>query len=105
LVATVKAATQKVVVSKGLGHLAYQFNVEGEGEGAFYLELDHGKINVEPYEYYDRDVIIVLTADVLLEMVAGRIKPMEALTNGQIRVYGEVDKIKLLPLGHSREKV
>ncbi|MBP3579292.1 MAG: SCP-2 sterol transfer family protein, partial [Lachnospiraceae bacterium] len=59
LVARVKDAMKVVQVSRQVGHVAYQFNVEGEGEGYFYVELDDGKVNVEPYEYYDRDLIIV----------------------------------------------
>ena len=104
LFATVRNATQNTVVSKGLGHVAYQFNVEGEGQGAFYLELDHGKINVEPYEYYDRDLIIVTTGEVLLQMTEGEVRPMEAYTNGQIHVYnGDPKKLELLPFGCSRK--
>lgn len=104
LVATVRTATQNTVVSKVLGHVAYQFNVEGEGEGAFYLELDHGKINVEPYEYYDRDLIIVTSGKVLLQMTTGEVKPMEAYTNGQIKIYdGDPKKLELLPFGCGRK--
>ena len=28
-------------------HLAYQFNITGEGEGAFYAEVKDGKLYVE----------------------------------------------------------
>ena len=38
-------------------HLAYQFNIVGEAEGIFYVEVKDGKLYVEPYEYFDRDVI------------------------------------------------
>ena len=99
LVAQVKAATQKMRVSKGLGHMAYQFNVEGEAEGAFYLEISGGKINVEPYVYYDRDMIIVTTANVILQMLEGGLQPMEAYINGQLKAYGDIDQLKVLPLG------
>ena len=99
LVDIVKEATKKKIVSKLLGHVAYQFNVEGEAEGAFYLEVSEGKINVEPYEYYDRDLIVVTTADVIIQMVEGRLEPMEAYTNGLIKAYGDEDYLKLLPLG------
>ena len=43
LVAIVKDATKKRIVSKLMGHVAYQFNVEGEAEGAFYLEVAEGQ--------------------------------------------------------------
>ena len=32
-----------------------EFEIEGEAEGAFYVELLDGKVDVEPFEYYDRD--------------------------------------------------
>lgn len=99
IVERVKNATSKANVSRAVGHIAFQFNVEGEGEGAFYLEISDGKVYVEPYEYYDRDVVIVTTADVLMQMTEGGLQPMVAYTNEQIRVYGNIDHLKVLPLG------
>lgn len=97
LVQKVRDAVKKAKVSKTVGHVAFQFNVEGEAEGAFYLEIDDGKINVEPYEYYDRNVIIVGTAETILEMAEGKLQPMNAYTNEKIRAYGNVDQLEVLP--------
>lgn len=94
-----KKAVQKAKVSKTVGHVAFQFNVEGEVEGAFYLELDDGKINVEPYEYYDRDAIIVTSADVIMQMVEGKLQPRAAYTKELLRVYGDVELLGVLPFG------
>lgn len=99
LVENVKQATKKMIASKTLGHVAFQFNVEGEAEGAFYLEIAEGKINVEPYEYYDRDLIIVTSADVIMQMVEGKLQPMVAYSNGQLKVYGDVRQLEFLPFG------
>lgn len=99
LVENVKKAMNKAKVSKTVGHVAFQFNVEGEAQGAFYLEISDGKINVEPYEYYDRDIIIVTTADVIMNMIEGKIQPRVACTNGQLKVYGDVEQLNVLPLG------
>ena len=74
LVESARTATKKTQVSKAVGHMAYQFNIKGEAEGAFYIEIDDGKINVEPYEYYDRDVLVVTSADMLLNIINGRIR-------------------------------
>ena len=97
LVQNVKDAMKSARASKSVGHVAFQFNVEGEAEGAFYLEIDDGKINVEPYEYYDRNVIIVGTAETILEMAEGKLQPMNAYTNEKIRAYGNVDQLEMLP--------
>ncbi len=99
LVARVKEAMKLAKVSRQVGHVAFQFNVEGEAEGIFYLEIAEGKVNVEPYEYYDRDIILVTTADVIIQMLEGRLTPRVAYTNGQIRVYGDSRQLEVLPMG------
>ena len=43
-------------------HLAYQFNITGEAEGIFYIEVKEGKLYVEPNEYYDRDALFICSA-------------------------------------------
>ncbi len=99
LVKAVKDSVKNVKVSKTIGHVAFQFNIEGEAEGAFYLEIDEGKINVEPYEYYDRNVIIVTSAEVVMQMINGSTSVKAAYTNGVLNAYGEVRRLDLLPLG------
>lgn len=99
LVEKVRHGVKKAKVSKTVGHVAFQFNVEGEAEGAFYLEINAGKINVEPYEYYDRDVIIVTTADIIMQMLEGKLKPREAHTKELLRVYGDIALLEILPFG------
>lgn len=99
LVQNVKDAVKNARVSKGVGHVAFQFNVEGEAEGAFYLEVSGGRVNVEPYEYYDRDLIIVTSADVIMQMLQGKLQPKEAYTNGWLCLYGDVGLLEVLPLG------
>ncbi len=101
LVENVRNATRNIKVSRGVGHVAFQFNVEGEGEGAFYLEIADGKINVEPYEYYDRDMVIVTTADVIMQMLEGSLQPRVAYTRELLRIYGDVEYLAILPLGRS----
>ncbi len=99
LVTNVKKAVKKAKVSKTVGHVAFQFNVEGEAEGAFYLEIDDGKISVEPYEYYDRDAIIVTSADIIMQMIEGNLKPREAYANEMLKVYGDAELLGVLPFG------
>ena len=77
-------------------HIAFQFNIEGEAEGAFYLEVKDGKADVQPYEYYDRDVLITSTADTLLEIMDGKLDPVLAFTIQKIRVEGDLGKALLL---------
>ena len=99
LVAKVKDAMKLATVSRQVGHVAYQFNVEGEAAGIFYLEIADGKVNVEPYEYFDRDIVIVTSADVIVQMLEGKLTPRAAYTNGQMQLYGDVRQLENLPMG------
>ena len=77
-------------------HAAIEFDIEGEGEGAFYFELGEGKAVVEPYEYYDKDCRIRTTADVLKELISGSLDLDTAIASGRLRVEGNTGKIAFL---------
>lgn len=77
-------------------HIAYQFNITGEAEGAFYAEISDGKLSIEPYEYYDRDVLFTSTAETLLKIVKGKMNAVHAFTIGKLKVEGNFDKALML---------
>ena len=84
-------------------HLAYQFNIEDEEAGGiFYAEVKEGRLYVEPYEYYDRDAIFIANPNVLMQIVAGKLDPVHAFTEHQLKVEGDIDKA--LKLKHIIEK-
>ena len=66
LVSKLKDTYQEKDASKISEHLAIQFNIQGEAEGALYLEIANGQLHVEPYEYYDRDILVTTSAADLL---------------------------------------
>ena len=74
-------------------HVAIQCNIEGEAEGALYIEFSEGNIDVQPYEYYDRNVILTLSAANLLEIVAGKKDLLEAYHANEVSVWGDLDKV------------
>lgn len=96
LVKQVKKIAENADASNIQGHVAFQFNIEGEAAGAFYLEVKDGKAAVEPYEYYDRDVLIKCTAETLLKIVEGKLDPVFAFTMQKIKVEGDLGKALLL---------
>ncbi len=79
-------------VSDYKGHLALQVNLTGEGEGAFYAELSDGKLSVEPYEYYDRDVIFTVGTNDFIKIVNGKLDPVFAFTVGRLKIDGDIGK-------------
>ena len=74
------------------GHLAIQFNVRGEGEGAFYLEVSEGKVDIQPYEYYDNKAKFIATAQVFKDIANGKIDPVKAFLKGKLDVKGDLGK-------------
>ena len=73
-------------------HLAYQFNIVGEAEGIFYVEVKDGRLYVEPYEYFDRDVIFIATAETFTAIINGKLDPVLAFTLQKLKVEGDFDK-------------
>lgn len=74
------------------GHLAVEVDITGEGSGAFYIELNDGKIAVEPYEYYDRDCKLIISGEDFLSICGGTLDAVKAFTNGKLKIDGDIDK-------------
>ena len=89
---TIKDKFSGADVSGVREHLAFQFNITGEGAGAFYAEIRDGQLYVEPYEYHDRDVLFTCTADTLMKLVNGKQDPVLAFTLGKLKVEGNLEK-------------
>lgn len=73
-------------------HLAYQFQITGANEGVFYVEVRDGRVNVAPYEYYDRDALFICSAETLLELLSGKSELAFAVMKGKLRVEGSMEQ-------------
>jgi putative sterol carrier protein len=103
----VKSIYEQADASKVKEHVVFQFNIEGEAEGAFYVELADGVIHVEPYEYFDRDILVTTTAATLLDIVTDKLDIVKAYTTGAIRAEGDLGKamvLKQIKVKKSRKK-
>ena len=88
----IKGKFMEADVSDIKEHLAYQFNITGEGSGIFYVEVKDGQIFVEPYEYYDRDAMFTCSAKTLMKLADNEIDPILAVTLQKLKVEGNIDK-------------
>ena len=77
-------------------HLAVQYNITGEGEGAFYMEVKDGRIDVQPYDYNDRDILVTADARTILDMMSGKIDAVKAYLTHKITAEGELGKADIL---------
>lgn len=66
---------------------------DGDCGGTFYAEAKGGKLAVEPYNYYDNDVVLNISKSALLSLLGGRISLDKAIANGDAFVQGDVSKI------------
>ena len=73
------------------GDFAYQFNIEGDGAGAFYVRHRDGAVQVEPYDYVDRTGEFIATADTYRKIAKGAISLEKALEDNLIRINGDAD--------------
>ena len=90
----VQAARKKFLdadVSSVNGTLALQVNLIGKVEGIFYIEIKDGRVSIEPYEYYDRNAILIINATNFTKLINGKLDPVIAFTTGKLKVEGDVN--------------
>ena len=89
--AEVKETLMKADASGITEHLAYQFNITGDAQGVFYVEVKDGELFVEPYEYYDRDAIFTCSAKTLKKIAKGKLDPVAAVALQKLKVEGNIE--------------
>ena len=95
----VKEAQKLVAKADASGisdHLAVQYNVTGEGEGAFYMEVKDGKVEVQPYDYKDRDILVTADGQTILDMMSGKLDVVAAYLTHKISAEGDLGKADIL---------
>lgn len=72
--------------------LAVQLNIKDRDPGVFYVEVKDQKINIEPYEYNDRNCAITIKMNDLLKLLDGKLDAVMAFTLGKLKVDGDIGK-------------
>lgn len=72
--------------------LAVQVNLTGSESGVFYVEVKDHKINVEPYEYNDRNCAVTMKLNDFNKLIDGKLDPVFAFTTGKLKVDGDIGK-------------
>ena len=87
----IRGLAEKVDAS-GRDFLAVQINLTGDNGGVFYVEVKDGRINIEPYEYNDRNCAITMDLSNFNKLIDGKLDPVLAFTTGKLKVDGDVGK-------------
>ncbi len=72
--------------------LAVQVNITGKDSGVFYVEVKDHRINVEPYEYNDRNCAVTMSMTDFNKLLDGKLDPVIAFTTKKLKVDGDVGK-------------
>ncbi len=79
------------------GHLAIQLNLtDDDASGIMYLEVCENKLNIEPYDYYDKDAMIVVSSKDFIDIMTSKLDFDKALEEGTLSIYGNLDKAMLI---------
>lgn len=79
-------------VSNYEDHLALQVNIVGEGSGAFYVEINEGKLNIEGYDYNNNNAEINGSSDDIISVFSGKLEIAKAVDEGKLTVTGDYAK-------------
>ena len=105
IVELAKKSLDKTAAKEIKENTAVEFDIYGEGEGAFYVQIIDGKLLVEPYEYYDRDAKIIVTGEELGKIIEGEKTPEQSLGDGIMMFEGDRDAaLRLFSLVKSEAK-
>ena len=95
LVYKVRRVFENADARKVLEHVAIQVNITGEGEGIFYVEVAERHICVEPYDYYDRDCLLIIPSAVVVDLCEKKYSLKSSIESGLVKFYGDQRKMNL----------
>lgn len=72
-------------------NFAFQVEILGEGNGIFYIEYKNENLNIEPYNYYDNSAQIQASADVIIDLILGKIAINDAIRFGDINIISNIN--------------
>mgnify|MGYP000535581844 CR=1 FL=1 len=96
LVSKLKDTYQEKMLPKSANILPSNLTYREKPKVPMYLEIANGQLHVEPYEYYDRDILVTTSAADLLALAQGSLDILEAYQSGKISAEGNLAKALLL---------
>ena len=74
----------------GLGDYSYEFDVTGEGEGKFYIEVRDGRLDIQPFDYKNSLCAFTVDSGNLNRIFSRQLSPVEAYSTGRLAIRGDV---------------
>ena len=75
-------------------NVVFEFNIKDVG--VFYAKVQDGKLDIQPYNYYDNDVSFTAKFETYQKIISGELDPIKAFFTGKLKVSGDLGKAALL---------
>ncbi len=81
---------QKEFKDFGQGVYSYEFDVTGQGEGRFYIEVKDGSLDMQPFDYKNSLCCFTVDSGNLNRILSRALSPVEAYSTGRLIIRGDV---------------
>ena len=75
-------------------NVVFEFNIKDIG--VFYAKVQDGKLDIQPYNYYDNDVSFTAKFETYKKIINGKLDPIKAFFNGRLKISGDLGKAAIL---------
>ena len=95
--AELKDKFEKVDTGKCQEHFALQVTMtDDDCRGIFYIANQEQGFSVEPYDYRDHTAHLMIQSQDLMDILDGKLDPVKAYLEGEIKVEGNLEHVKLV---------
>ena len=79
---------------RNIPNVVFEFNIKDIG--VFYAKVQDGKLDIQPYNYYDNDVSFTAKFETYKKIINGELDAIKAFFTGRLKVSGDLDKAVIL---------
>ena len=79
---------------RNIPNVVFEFNIKDIG--VFYAKVQDGKLDIQPYNYYDNDVSFTAKFETYKKIINGKLDPIKAFFTGRLKVSGDLSKAAIL---------
>lgn len=75
-------------------NVVFEFNIKDIG--VFYAKVENGKLDIQPYNYYDNDVSFTAKFETYKKIINGDLDAVKAFFTGKLKVSGDLYNATIL---------
>ena len=79
---------------RNIPNVVFEFNIKDIG--VFYAKVLDGKLDIQPYNYYDNDVCFTAKFETYKKIISGELDAIKAFFTGRLKISGDMGKATIL---------